>query len=231
MKLTLAITTFNRFELTVKSFANVIDDNRIDDIIILDDCSTDGSYEILMEFFDGNDKIRVIKNERNIGISLNKNKAISLAKNNKVIIFDSDNTLTTEYIDALFTNGKLTDELVINIPEFAEPNFNFTKYSGEYIDYNKAKLYMSDPMFRCAINCCNYVVDRNMYLQVYKNDDTVKETDTLAFSYLWLKYGYSFYVVKGMRYNHLVHENSGWLSNANYNMAKAKEYEQKIMEL
>jgi hypothetical protein len=38
-------------------------------------------------------------------------------------------------------------------------------------------------------------------------------------------------MVPGCRYNHLVHKNSGFLKNIDYNMVKAKEFENKIMAL
>lgn len=231
MNLSLAITTFNRYVLTIESFAQVIDDYRIDDIVILDDASTDGSYERLAEHYKDIPKVRVIRQAQNQGMAENKKCAIALSNNSHVLILDSDNVIDKSYLDAIFKNGQLLTDKVINCPEFAYPNFDFRKYSGQFVDYKNAKKFMSHDMFRCFLNCCNYVVTQKTYLEVYEKDDTVKEADTIAFNYRWLKAGYSFYIVPGCKYFHRTHPESGFLRNIEYNMKKAKEIENKIMML
>lgn len=231
MKLSLAITTYNRYEMTVESFAQVIDDPRLTEILLLDDASTDDSYLKLVEHFRANDKVKVMRQATNQGMAENKKCAIALASGDRVLILDSDNKIDKSYIDAIYIEGNLHDDTVINCAEFAYPNFDFRKYSGQFIDYKNAKRFMSHDMFRCFLNCCNYVVPQKTYLDVYQKDDTVKEADTIAFNYRWLKAGYSFYIVPGCGYFHRTHAESGFMKNIDYNMKKAKEIENKIMQL
>jgi len=108
MNLSIAITTFNRLEFTIESFAQVLDDPRVDDIVILDDCSTDGSYEKLVKHFSGVEKVRVVRQAQNRGMSLNKRDAIAYAKNEWVAIIDSDNIIGKNYIESIFTKQKLS---------------------------------------------------------------------------------------------------------------------------
>lgn len=231
MNLSLAITTFNRYEFTVESFAQVLDDPHLTEILILDDSSTDNSYFKLVEHFKGNDKVKVIRQATNQGMAENKKCAIALSNNDRVIILDSDNRIDKTYIDAIFMGGELHTDTVINCPEFAYPNFDFRKYSGLFIDYKNAKEFMSHDMFRCFLNCCNYVVPKKTYLEVYQKDDTVKEADTIAFNYRWLKAGNSFYIVPGCGYFHRTHKESGFLKNIDYNMKRASEIEKLIMQI
>ena len=73
-KISLAITTYNRVEMTIKSFERVLDDERIDDIIIVDDHSLPEMYQKLSAKIDElmNPKIHLVRNEVNLGMSLNK---------------------------------------------------------------------------------------------------------------------------------------------------------------
>jgi glycosyltransferase involved in cell wall biosynthesis len=217
--------------MLIEAFAQVINDNRISEIVISDDCSEDGSYQRLVNYFFGNDKVKIFRNLENTGMSLNKKLAIQRASNNICILFDSDNIIAPDYLEALFTNGQLMTDKIINVPEWATPDFNFTKYSGQFIRAKEAKEFMGDGMFRCMLNCCNYVVNRKTYLEVYEYDAKIKQADTIAFNHDWLAKGHSFYVVPGMRYFHRVHKNSGFLENIDYNMRQAKEFENKILEL
>lgn len=217
----LAITTFNRFDLTVKSCARVLDDPRISRILILDDASTDDSYEKLRTYYNGIDKVIVTREVENRGMSIAKRNAIGLCTQPWCIILDSDNEIGPDYLDAL-DKLELRDD-TIYCPEWAMPQFDYRKFAGVTYDKHNAAGYLKKPMFEQHLNTANYLVPAWNYCGVYRHDPTVKETDTVHFAYLWLKEGYKYHVVPGMRYNHLVHEGSGWLQNADYNIRRGNQ--------
>ncbi len=226
--ISLCITTYNRFEMLMESFAQVLDDDRISEIVIMDDCSDIAIYDkILAATFDM-PKVRLIRNSENLGMSLNKRKAIEAAKNEWVCIFDSDNVIGPDYLDALDKIGVL-DSTTIYCPSFAKPQFDFRKYEGWHILH--AGNMMQESMGECFFNCCNYLVNRDEYLKVYQHNPAMKGTDTIWFNYLWLKAGNSFYVVPGMEYMHRVWDGSGFLQDVHYNMKQAKEIKELIKAL
>lgn len=236
MTISLAITSYNRYEMTVESFALVIDDPRIDDIVVLDDCSTDGSYEKLRDHFKENDKVRVIRQAQNRGMSLNKRDAIALAKNDWVIIFDSDNILDDSYLDELENEWNLrwprSNE--IYCPSFARPDFDYRALQNYKIDKWNIGSILSGRIGNTAnmlLNTCNYVVNKTEYLKIYQHNDAMKGTDTVWFNYLWLSAGNSFYVVPEMDYYHRIHDDSGFLQDADYNMKQSEKIKQMIMSL
>src|SRR5688572_14514812 len=234
MKISLVITTMNRPELTLESFSKVYDHPLIDEIVIVDDASDQMIYLDLaikintLNLICGGDRFKIFRNRENLGMSRNKREAVSHAKNEWVIIFDSDNILYPEYLDNI--PATLNPE-VIYMPTFAEPKFDYREYGSLVIDRINFKEYVGKKMFRCAMNTCNYVVNREKYLQVYEHNETVKESDTIWFNYLWFRAGYSFYFVPGMRYYHRLHEGSGWLKNKHENRQKAVEIQIKIKQL
>lgn len=229
MKLSLAITTFCRYELTKESFAQVIDDPRIDDIVILDDASTDGSFEKLAVDFKGHEKVRVIMQAQNRGMSRNKTDAVAHAKNDFVILFDSDNVIGKDYLDAL-EKAPFYDYAIL-CPVFARPQFDFRKYAGQTISRQDAKYLIRNNDFNVAMNCCNYVVPREQYLKAYKYDKNHVCTDTAWFNYNWLEAGNVFHFVEGMEYFHRVHKGSGFLQNVDYNMKRSEEVRRLIAAL
>ena len=94
------------------------------ELIIVDDCSTDGTYEILSNL---NDKrIRCFKNEKNLGAAESRNKALREAKGKWIAFLDSDD---------LWMPEKLETQI-----DFMEKNnyyFSYTNY--EEIDINSSK--------------------------------------------------------------------------------------------
>ncbi len=60
------------------------------EFIIIDDCSTDGSAEILFEFSEKDDRIRLITNDNNCGLTLSLNKGLRLANGEFIARMDGD---------------------------------------------------------------------------------------------------------------------------------------------
>lgn len=100
---------------------------------------------------------------------------------------------------------------------------------GSFDKYNKPNL--NDPLCNCLFNTCNYVVHRDSYISIWEENKEMKGSDTIWFNYLWLKAGKSFFVVPGMHYQHRVHNGSGFMQDVDYNMTKAEEIKQLIMNL
>lgn len=226
--ISLCITTYNRFELLIQSFVNLLNDTRIDDIVIVDDYSDDDTYDRVSRSVKDMGKVRLFRNKENIGMSRNKARAIELATNPWCIIFDSDNVIDGRYLDAL---PEYLAPSVIYCPDFAKPQFDYRKYAGQTINADNAGKIMSKPMGECIFNTCNCLVNREEYLRVYEYNPDMKGTDTIWFNYLWLKAGNSLHVVKGMEYMHRVHAGSGFMADVDYNLMQSKEVKKLITSL
>ena len=62
------------------------------EILVLDDGSTDSTYKILLQNFDDNKKIRIFKNNENIGLTKSLNKLIKKSKGSVIARQDADDT-------------------------------------------------------------------------------------------------------------------------------------------
>lgn len=236
LKLSLCITNYNRTTMLLESFAQVIEDSRIDEIIICDDGSNGETTmyltNILLDripmFYWNKFKFRVHP-RNNVGMYENKKRAIEYASNDWCILFDSDNILTPAYIDAFEEHNKgATFNSTIYCPEFAKPRFDYRKYSTmdnncKFYDYTQVQKFIGEPMFNCLLNTCNYIVNKNCYLEVWEPYAEAGAADSIYFMYLWLKRGWDIHVVKDMQYEHRVHEGSGFMQDVKGNMEKAKE--------
>lgn len=237
MKLTLAITVWNRYEMLLESFANVIDDPRIDEILIMDDASAPEYWNKIKELPKFNPKIKVVRQLVNYGMSRNKRDAVFHSKNDWIILFDSDNIIGKDYLDALEVEEKRDGRLIstfIYCPSFAKPNFDYRKFEPVSIWWRTIReiLSQNDPMFNCFLNTCNYVVNREQYLRVWRSNSQMKGSDTIWHNYNHLiTDGGLFRVVPGMHYEHRVHRESGFLQDVDYNMKKGEEIKKLIMEL
>lgn len=214
MNISLCLTTYNRTELLFDSFRQVLNDDRISEIVIVDDRSTDENYNTVAWFVKDIPKVKLFRNDSNLDCYRNKRESVEKATGEWVIVFDSDNVMTKAYLDRIenILVAGLNNKTVYQ-PSFARPNFNFTKYEGLQINkFNVAK-YISDPTFQTMLNAMNYFVNREEYLKVWDNSIDPVTSDSIYHNYNWLKAGNSIYVVPSLEYDHLVHSGSHYQNN------------------
>lgn len=233
--ISLAITTYHRcYDDIVNSFLIAVNDpGIINEIIIVDDHSPMHIYADICAGLRNSGAFRKVsiqlyRNDENIGMAANKIKAIGISKNDYVIIFDSDNTITSEYISACAANVH-KDNSTIYCPGFARPNFDY-RHFDEITAFNVAGL-TDKPQFDCLINTCNYLVPKNEFIKTCYPEARIDAADSAMFFYQWLKAGNKFKVLPEMQYEHKVHDGSGFLKNVDKNMADIHTTIQRIKQL
>ena len=81
------------------------------EIIAVDDCSPDRSLEILKEFAEADSRLKVYKNEENLGAYGTRNKALSLATGDYITVHDSDDWSHPQMLEvqlgAMFSDPRL----------------------------------------------------------------------------------------------------------------------------
>lgn len=212
--------------MTLESFERVKNDPRIQEIVIVDDCSDQAIFDRLHGAVNGMPKVALYRNKRNKGMSWNKRTAVELASTDWLILFDSDNVLETRYIDAVAKADLCPD--TIYMPSFAEPEFDFRRYAGKTYDLEAVQKIIKEPMFNVCMNTCNYVVHRDNYREAFTANPEMKGTDTIWMNYNWLIRGGKFKIVEGMAYFHRVHSGSGFVEDMDYNMKQAEAMRRKI---
>lgn len=111
------------------------------ELIIVDDCSTDNTDEIVNKFLK-DERIKYLKNEKNSGAAISRNKALKEAKGKWIAFLDSDDLWVPEKL-----------EKQINFMEENNYIFTYTDYriklNGKWLPYintgpdivNKRKIY------------------------------------------------------------------------------------------
>lgn len=226
--ISLCLTTWNRDSMTFDAFRQVLNDDRISEIVIVDDHSDERIYNNLAFMVNGLSKVHLYRNETNLGCYHNKRKSVELAQNEWVIVFDSDNILTKEYLDNIPEVWVKTN---IYQPEWARPHFDFRKFSGSVISKANVRGYLPQKHFTTMLNAMNFFVNRDEFLQIPHRKEETWTADSIYFNYLWLKAGNKIYVTPGMQYDHLVHNGSHYKANVHKTGNFYNEVERMIKEL
>lgn len=147
------------------------------ELIIVDDCSTDNTDIVVAEICDT--RIKYIKNKKNSGAAISRNKALKLARGRWIAFLDSDD---------LWKSEKLEKQI-----QFMKNNkcfFSYTNYEEIDINGNKTNVVVTGPkviskmgMFNyCWPGCLTVMYDRKKIGLIQIED--VKKNNDYA---MWLK--------------------------------------------
>lgn len=234
-KISLCIPTYNRYELLIDSFVNVLADERIDEIILSDDVSDLAIYEKVQKFVSGISKIKLYRNEENQDCYRNKMTSLTYAKNQYCILLDSDNKIGQDYIDKIYEIENW-DNHVAYLPCWAMPHFDYRKYEGRTITKENATASMNDPTFTTMLNTANFFVNKDFYIKSWDGSVNPHTADSIFMNYQLLKNGGKLYVVPGLTYLHRVDDHSDeesghYQKNCHKTGNFHSETEQKLKEL
>lgn len=99
--------TVNYIDRCVSSVLNQSEQNL--EIILIDDCSSDGSKEKLKQWEEKDPRIKVIYKEENAGVSSARNDGILLSKGQYIAFVDSDDSIEENYFKDLLFHMEKTD--------------------------------------------------------------------------------------------------------------------------
>lgn len=211
-KITIAIPTWQRTMLTIESFIEVHDDDRVGEVVIVDDASDENTYKELADLCSPLEKVKLFRNENNLDCYRNKAEAVSKATNDWVILLDSDNSIDEKYLDVLYSIKSWQPEIIYT-PSFAKPNFDFRPYEGLLLNHENIAAHIDRPMLEVCLNACNYFVNRESYLEVWDGTIDPVTSDSIFQVCNWIKDGGAIYIVPDLHYIHRVHNGSHYQNN------------------
>jgi glycosyltransferase involved in cell wall biosynthesis len=212
-QVSVALTVYNRSSLALEAVRQVAADSRVAEIVVSDDASDPAMYrELCASLAPLGPKVRIHRNDRNRGPLWNKHRAVSLCTSEFAILFDSDNVLDPAYLDCLFGAAPWRRDCLY-CPEFARPRFDLRLFGGVTLDLALVRRTMlHDPRDRridVLLNVGNCLVPVRAYDEaIGPFHDLPVHVDAFAASYLWLRRGGRLHVLKGLAYDHRVHDGS-----------------------
>lgn len=127
------------------------------EIIIVDDASTDATYSILEKMANEDKRIRLHRNEKNIGLTKNFEKGCSLVTGSFVAIADQDDIWSENKIATLLEHISTSDDIVMvhGMSVRFEKSGKFSHQSTRLVNYTAGKDIRNFLL-------CNYISGHNM---------------------------------------------------------------------
>lgn len=176
IKISVIVTTYNIEKYIGECIESVQKQNYDDiEIICVDDCSTDGTIDLIKQYQENDDRIILLKHEENGGPARARNTGCRQAKGKYIYFLDGDDYLKEGMFDKLYRVSEENDLDVLSFSgeafvddEFADGN----RYSSKKDIYKRKKIY--NGVFSGSELFAEYMMNAdnsgNLYLQFIKRD-------------------------------------------------------------
>jgi glycosyltransferase involved in cell wall biosynthesis len=196
-KVSVALCTYNGGRYLEKQLNSILEQTYpIDEIIIVDDCSTDETISIVKEYQLKNPVIKLFLNDKNLGSNKSFKHAISLATNDLIALCDQDdiwypNKIETQ-IEAIANSGYNTvDKPLVAFHDLClmDDNEVVTNESfWELHQFNAATFNFRKLLLYNIITGCTCILNKRMKEELIKSD----MKDIIMHDYLIALIGYGF---------------------------------------
>ena len=138
--------------------------------IVVDDCSTDGSFEYIKELTKGDDRITVLRTEKNSGTAVARNIGLRHAKGKYITFLDSDDELDPNYLECQLEFIKKRGPLISAGYRRKAKHTCTDFFVPDEVDYKKA--LKGNPL-----SCLTTMYDREAIGEVFFPEDIDRPED------------------------------------------------------
>ncbi|MFW5821410.1 MAG: glycosyltransferase family 2 protein [Bacteroidota bacterium] len=164
MLVSIITPTYNSVNFIQSTINSIIEQTYTNwELLITDDCSNDGTWEILQKFAKKDKRIKIFRLEKNSGAGVSRNNSIKHATGRYIAFCDSDDLWEPE-------------KLEVQIQFMIENNYVFTYGPYKVVDENRnykgtfyppEKLNYRDMLKSCSIGCLTAAYDTEKLDKLY----------------------------------------------------------------
>lgn len=117
VKISLIIPVYNVEEYIEQCLQSAVDQtlsSKYFEVIIVDDCSTDSSSRKIKKFVKKYSHLRCVRNDRNLGLGMSRNKGIEFAKGEFVFFLDGDDYLDPRTLEDLLMTAFIENADIVS---------------------------------------------------------------------------------------------------------------------
>jgi glycosyltransferase EpsJ len=200
MKISIVTTAYNIEAYVEKCLESLLAQTHKDiEIIVVNDCSTDKTMDIVGKFTD--ERIKVVNHSQNMGAGWARRTGIGAATGDYVITVDGDDWLAPDFIEALAKNAEETDADIVSggityvwsdtyeevkrfLPHVSEGMQKFRDYGDKKIVFLNNKLVRRTMYDTVPYSTRRYCEDTPVILPLLYLANKVSYVDVQGYYYL-----------------------------------------------
>ena len=158
------------------------------EIIAIDDCSSDNSYDILLEYASKYKNIKAFRTIKNIGVGAVRNMGIELSTSNYIGFVDGDDSICPNMYEAMYIgaiNNNNPDVISCGIRFIYDDNMNLVNY--DYLRKGILTNLINNPLqvYWESPSCCNKMFKKELIGDYRFLEDSSFEDIAFTYSLLF----------------------------------------------
>lgn len=161
IKVSVIVPVYNVEQYIEKTLTCIVNQTiREIEIILINDCSTDNTIEVIKKFIEKDSRIKLVNFYQNQGSSVARNVGIKMSKGKYITFLDSDDLFDYEMIEKMYDLAikKNADIVTCGFMEVSEDNKVYFKYSE--ID---GEIIKSDNLIRLPVVPWNKIYKKELF--------------------------------------------------------------------
>jgi len=152
------------------------------EIICIDDASTDSSSEILEYFAQKDSRIKILKNEKNIGLGPSRNRGMDASVGKYIIFLDSDDWYSFDTLETFFHEAEENNlDMVMGKPIVFYENQKFfgmeEYYDAEFMNKFDHKVFNHWDLDKTKLFHIPIAVWNKLYLKSFLDENNIRFPD------------------------------------------------------
>lgn len=197
------------------------------ELILLDDGSTDGSYNIMEKFKDIDGRVKIFHKDNEKSVSKTRNKLLNLISGEYFVFIDSDDEVDEKFLEILYKTA-IETESDITACGFDVVKRKPVAFEGQNIEIVDAKTALITMCFGGRFYAVWNKLIRTAILKDVKFDEQLNYGEDLVFFFDILSANCKFTFIKNKLYHYKMR--SGSLSTGKFGESK-KQFLKKIIEM
>lgn len=163
-KISVIIPCYNSFKFMNKGLLSLQNQSFKDfEVIFIDDCSTDGTYEKLNKYLNNTDlKWTLIRNDHNSGPGVSRNKGIEISESRFVTFMDSDDWYESDFLEQMYITALENNAEIVMCDYFRQYSNGKQKEMKPTIGFNK-NMTKADFLAKSFDSLCCMLIEKKLF--------------------------------------------------------------------
>ena len=115
MKISIVMTAYNMEQYIEEAMMSCLNQTYRDiELVVVEDCSTDNTLKIIEAIAKADDRVVIVKHEKNLGAGMGRRDGINAATGDYFITIDADDWIDEDFIEALVIQAEKTGADVVS---------------------------------------------------------------------------------------------------------------------
>lgn len=168
------------------------------EIIIINDCSTDNTEEIILKYKNKDERILYLKNDKNIGVGPTRNRGIEVSKGRYIYFLDSDDYIEPDCLEELY--NAISEEY-----SFSCMTKGYKEINGEIIPHSRS---CEELMLLQSPSVCIRLFNKKVIQESNIRFSSLKIGEDLELVFKLMIYNNKISYVGKSLYTYVIHEDS-----------------------